>query len=230
MGIKKISIILVTLIMIFSLTNISYAYSFSATLTPSSTTVAAGSECTATVKVTNLDVGDNGISAFSCVVSYDTNVFEPLSASSFTALNGWSIQDFNQENSKILLVKSSFTKTSEDIFQITLKVKSGVTTGTVGKISCGTVKSSNGETDISALDISTSITVGTASIITPTNPITNTNTNTNTNSNSNTVVNKNKNTNTNTAIPKAGENDSILCILLVIATLSAIFYVKYKNM
>lgn len=184
------------------------AASIIATMTTSKTTVAESSEFLVTIKVSNIDAGTNGINSISGIFSYDTKVFESITGSSLAGSNNWTPNYF-PDTGKIILMKPSFTKSDEDVLQITLKTKAN-TAGKSGVISFKNIEASNSETDIQAADISTTITVGNAGtsqnegnsstpqVITPnignsTNKNTNTNTNTNTNSNTNT------NTNTNTS-------------------------------
>lgn len=250
-----IKVIIIAILLIIACSTIVSALSFTATMTPSSTTVAESSEFTVTIKVSNLDVGQNGINALSGYLKYDTTVFEVISESSIEGLNGWS-QTFNPDNGKITLTKTSFVKSEESVFLITFKTKSGIS-GKSGPISFTNILASNSAQEISATDISTTITIGTATEETP-NPITNntiTNKVNNTINNAiiliprnNTVQNNIKtnnvvqnnatyNTTNNTVankvleedIPYTGVEDTVLYIMLIVLVLSIIFYVKYQK-
>jgi len=86
----KFYLVVLVMILILSLLTVNVsALSFTASMTASSSRVTSATEVTVTVKVSNLDVGDNGINLFSAYLSYDTTVFESLTDSSVDGLNGW---------------------------------------------------------------------------------------------------------------------------------------------
>ncbi len=247
---KFVKLIIVAIMLMITCSTIVNALSFTATMTPSSTTVAESTEFTISIKVSNLDVGQNGINTLSGYLKYDTSVFETISESSIEGLNNWS-PSFNSENGKITLTKTTFVKTEEAVFQITFKTKSGIS-GKTGSISYTNILASNSEEEISATDISTTITVGT----TPTNttpvnntqvivPIVSNTTNTakntikiNTTTNQ-TTTNKIANNKINTGttanyvssddIPYTGVEDTVMYIMIVVLALAMIFYVKYQK-
>ena len=217
----KIAIVMVLLVFVYS--SVVNAFSFTATMTPSKTTVPESTEFTVSVKVSNLDVGANGINSLSGYLKYDDNVFEKIGDTSIEALSGWSVS-YNAENDKVALTKTSFVKTEESVFQVTFKTKSEVAAES-GKIEFTNILASNSASDINASDISITINIGEESTeegnssganVTGTNNASentstnksnttisvstdkkNTNTNTNTNSSKNTNTNTNKSTNTN---------------------------------
>ena len=223
----KISIVTMMLILVYS--TIVNALSFTATMTPSSTTVAESTEFTIAIKVSNLDVGQNGINSLSGYLKYDTSIFEVISDSSIEGLNSWS-PTFNSENGKITLTKTTFVKSEESVFQITFKTKSGVS-GKTGTISYTNIVASNSEQEISAADISTTITVGSATTntqtIVPIVPANNTTKN---------VINNTARYNTvNSAseiddeIPYTGTEDTVMYMMVVVLALALIFYIKFQR-
>lgn len=213
----KIAIVMVLLVFVYS--SVVNALSFTATMTPSKTTVPESTEFTVSVKVSNLDVGANGINSLSGYLKYDQNVFEKIGDTSIEALSGWSVS-YNAENEKVALTKTSFVKTEESVFQVTFKTKSEIEAES-GKIEFTNIVASNSASDINASDISITINIGEESTeegngsganVTGTNSAnenTSTNnttisvstdkknTNTNSNSSKNTNTNTNKSTNTN---------------------------------
>ena len=89
---KKINlVILFTILLIGLMVTSVFAFSFTASLTPSATTVAPGKELIVTLKVSNIDAGDKGLSAISGVLIYDTSAFEAVTESSIDELNGWTV-------------------------------------------------------------------------------------------------------------------------------------------
>ena len=199
---KSLIITLIMILIICVLVNSASALSLTATMTPSSTTVPESTEFTVTIKVSNIDAGQNGINSLQGYLKYDTAVFE---------------------------------------------TKSGVN-GKSGSIKLSNIIASNSESEISAADISTTITVGTAPAAgntnTPKNPITiNANTNV---VNTPSVISPNVNTkntnNTNTNvvpvgnttpeedIPYTGAGDVAMRAIFVVLVVAAISYFKYESM
>lgn len=219
-NVLKISIIAIMLVFVY--TTVVSALSFTPSMTPSSTVVPEATEFTVEVKVSNLDVGPDGINTMSGVLEYDDKVFEKISASSIEGLNSWN-PTFNAETGKITLTKLDFVKEEEKVFQVTFKTKTGIS-GNVGEIKLVDIMAANNSSEINAQDISTTITVGTNggssanpsqgnTTNTPSLNITVTPGNTNTqNTNVNTAnTNKaNTNTNTNKNTNKANTNTNSL--------------------
>lgn len=217
--ILKIAIVMVLLVFVYS--SVVNALSFTATMTPSKTTVPESTEFTVSVKVSNLDVGANGINSLSGYLKYDQSIFEKIGDTSIEALSGWSVS-YNAENEKVALTKTSFVKTEESVFQVTFKTKSEIAEGKSGKIEFTNIVASNSASDINASDISITINIGeesteegngssganvtggtenkntTANKANTTISVSTDKKNTNTNTNTNTNANENKTTNTNT--------------------------------
>ena len=200
---KKVLLITLTIVLVIALLiNTVSASSFSASMTASKNTVAESTEFTITVKVSNIDAGVNGINSVSGIFSYDTKIFETITSSSISGLNGWQPNYF-PDTGKIILLKTSYAKTDEDVLQVTLKTKSG-TSGKSGVVSFKSVVGSDSTVDIPASDISTTITVGNQTTSQSEGNTSNTNTSTpqtiNTSISTNTSTNvSNTNTNTNTS-------------------------------
>lgn len=245
---KLLSIVFIIFLIISIITVSANAVSFTATMTPSATTVKEATEFTVTVKVSNLDVGTNGINSLKGNLKYDTAIFETISESNIEGLNSWSAK-FDEASGEISLTKNTFVTSTQEVFQITFKTKSGVS-GKSGSISYNNIVASNSETNISATDISTSISIGNE---------TNTNTDSNSASGNKTVtinalsstnnsVNRNNTTNhtvnnsvssyvntmTNTQsqdnIPKTGVNDTILALIFIVVAVAIAFYIKIEKL
>jgi len=252
---KLLKIIIVFIMLAFVYMTIVNALSFTATMTASSTTVAEATEFTITVKVSNLDVGTNGINTLSGYLKYDERIFQKINDTSIEGLNSWS-PNYSADNGKITLTKNSFTKSEEEVFQVTFKSKTDVS-GSSGTISFTSIVASNSEDNIAANDISTQITIGTTTGNTANNnstpitgnntnstnsinPITNntnslsnstnTNTNSNTNSNSNSNSTSSYNNTTNDDMPYTGVEDTLIHMIFVILVVAFIFYVKYERL
>ena len=253
---KFLKITIVAVLIIAMLNGIVNAFSFTATMTPSSTNVDASAEFTIEVKVSNLDVGEKGINTLEAVLDYDTDVFEEIIDSSIDGINTWK-SSYNAETKKILMHTEEFVKAEEQVFQITFKAKSDVEDGTVGEIKLTNIVASNSESDITASDVSTSITIGNANTNTTGNNTTNNtgNTNRNTNRNAqvitptvnstrnNTVNNSVNNTNVNTYVPSyvnssnsvneempyTGIEDTLIYFIGAAIILSIVFYIKFEK-
>lgn len=254
---KLVVIAIMLILVITSLVTTVSAASFTATMTPSATTVAESNELVVTIRVSNLDVGSTGINTFEGVLSYSTQVFETLSDDSIDGNNGWQ-PTYNQDTGKIMLYKQGFLNEDADVLQITFKTKTNVS-GKTGDIKLTDIKASNSGETIEANSISTRITIGSA----PTgenlgnSSATNTNTNTNKNSaplqiggntanntpNNNTNTNKNAqssyidNNKVNTSvndtqeedIPYTGASDNIMRAIFVVLVVAGISYFKYES-
>lgn len=253
---KKLVVIAIMLILVItSLVTTVSAASFTATMTPSATTVAESNELVVTIRVSNLDVGSTGINTFEGVLSYSTQVFETLSDDSIDGNNGWQ-PTYNQDTGKIMLYKQGFLNEDADVLQITFKTKTNVS-GKTGDIRLTDIKASNSGETIEANSISTRITIGTPSSGGDLGNTTGNNTNTNKNSaplqigsnianntpNNNTNTNRNaqssyinnnkvNNTNTDTQeedIPYTGASDNIMRAIFVVLVVAGISYFKYES-
>ncbi len=248
---RFLSIIVMIMLVVFAMTVSVNALSFTATMTPSATTVDESTEFTVTIKVSNLDVGTNGINSLKGYLKYDTEVFDTISESSIEGLNSWTAK-YDATTGKIELTKNTFVTSTQEVFQIAFKTKSGVS-GKSGTISYSNIVASNSESDISATDISTSITVGTASssentvqnisqgntVVAPViNASTNSNnrnnvvnnTNVATNNTVNNAVSQYVNTTSETDMPKTGVDDTLLALVFVAIAVAIVFYVKIEKL
>lgn len=244
--ILKIAILMLMFTLVY--VSIVNAFSFTATMTPSSTTVAESTEFTVNIKITNLDVGNSGINTLSGYLKYDKNIFETLTDSSIDGVSGWK-PTYTADSEKVTVVKATFANTEEDVLQITFKTKSGVS-GKTGKISFEQITGGNTDTEITAQDISTEITVGNVSEQPVANntvkngisisPVNNTKNNSANNTN---VANTNKTNNTaNTQKPitpvtnstpdeitYAGVEDTVMYIMGAVIILAIFFYIKFER-
>ena len=138
---NKVLCSLLIILIVFSITMSVSGLSFTATMTPSKTTVGESEEFTVTVKVSNLDVGSNGINSLQGYLKYDSDVFETINESSIEGLNNWAAT-YDESTGKISLTKNTFVTSSQEVFLIALKTKSGVS-GKSGSISYTNISASN---------------------------------------------------------------------------------------
>ena len=236
--ILKIAIIAMLLICVCS--TLVSALSFTATMTPSKKVVPESTEFTVEIKVSNLDVGANGINSLSGHLKYDKNIFETISESSIEGRNGWS-HSFNAENDgKITLTKTSFVKTEEEVFQVTFKTKSKEDLAEVenkkGMIQFTGITASNSASDITANDISVEITIGQeeenpgSTATNGTLQVTPTANTTNTNTNTNKVAPYVGSTNTTEeSIPHTGVEDTVMYLMFAVIAVAIVFYIKFER-
>ena len=254
---NKLCVLGLIMIMILSVLSISVqALSFNVSMTPNKTRVEDASEFTVTVKVSNLDVGSNGINGLTASLAYDTEVFETINESNIDGLNNWSVE--YETNGKVSAKKNSFVNDDEEVFQITLKTKSGVEEGKTGTVSLSNIIATNSDDKIDATKVSTTITIGSQQTtitpptsnnssninnntiqITPNNNTSkqnesNNTTNNVTNNATNNVVSNytsNNSSNSNQDMPYTGtEGNSIVKIIIGIVLIAIVIYIKIEKL
>jgi len=247
---RKLFIITLIVSIFVCLANVNpaYALSFTTTITTDTTTVPESKEFTVKVKVSNLDVGGNGINQFKGYLEYDQSLFETITEASIEGLNGWTAT-YLADTKQVQLFNTTFVNTDSDVFQITFKTKTNIM-GKEGKIELKKIVATNSEAEINATDISTKITIGSVqepnintTNTAPQNPInivpnTNTNqTNTNTTNQTNTnivntipQVNSVGNNVIEEEIPHTGVEDTIVQVLFVVAIITIISYIRYYRL
>ena len=153
---KFFKVVIIAMLLVCVYTTIASALSFSVIMEPSKRVVPASTEFTVEIKVSNLDVGTNGINTLSGNLIYDKAVFETIGESSIEGRNGWS-HSFNPDNNgKITLTKMSFVKTDEEVFQVTFKTKADLPDDKKGLIQFKQISAS----EITASDVSIEIKIG----------------------------------------------------------------------
>ena len=253
-----LSLIMILIVTFAASTVFAANYSFTASMTANNSKVTAGSEVLITVKLSNLDVGETGINSFSAYLSYDTDMFETLTDSSIDGCNGW-VANYTPGTGKVSLVRPTLLKTDEEIMQISLKTKSGLTDGTQGEIKLSTIIVSNSTDEIGTSPVSTSITIGNSTapdpvVITPSNTVPNngispipvntvptpSNNTANTSNNTSIIIGPSINT-TNTPAPVVNEagNDmpytgtdsgSLARIIIGVIFIALVIYLKIQRM
>ena len=170
---KKLYVIFLMVLILINILAINVsALSFTTSMTPNNTKIEAGNEVVVSVKLSSLEVGDNGINIFTATLGYDANVFETLTETNIEGSNDWQTA-YNSGTGKITLTKTSYVNSDQEIMQITLKVKSDVSDGTKGSIELSNVRASTPDDEIGGSNVSTTITVGntgTSSEEQPNNP------------------------------------------------------------
>ena len=201
--------LIITLVLGILTINVYADSKIKATLKATTTTVEKGKDVIVKLNISDLDNIKNGINSMEGVLKYDTSVFEAVEKDDIEGLNSWSV-DYNEEKGKLVFTKLKFATKSEDVCQITLKVKSSATE-TKGNVKVTEIVASNSDSEISADDASVDISLKTASSSSKNNTTNESNTNTikiqtntnnstkntNTNSNTNTATKLNTNTNSN---------------------------------
>ena len=130
MKFKKILIIIVFVLSILSMIfhmNISNAAdNAKITLTANEAQMLAGDVVKVTVKIKDITGIADGINGIQGTLTYDNTIFESVT---FEGLNNWDKPEYNEANGSFLTAKGDFVKSDEDVFTISLKVKSGAKLG-----------------------------------------------------------------------------------------------------
>lgn len=95
-------------------------------LTADKTEAVAGDTVKITVKVKDITGITDGIIGLQGNLVYDNTIFESVT---FANLNNWDKPDYNETNGSFLTSKGDFVKNDEDVFTISLKLKSDAKLG-----------------------------------------------------------------------------------------------------
>ena len=229
---KLKSIIAIALIMmIIALctgVNAATNYSVGMSLT-SNSKLNAGDTVTVSVNLTSVNAG-NGIDTITAELDYDTNVFEAISSSNFTASSSWKSPSYAAASKMLTVQKDSKVKAAETVFTISLKVKNPVNVDST-KISLKDITASGGRVsdggtgDITVNNASVTISKtqeaasGTEKPTTPATPTTDT---------KNTTV-KDTTTTKKTTLPKTGLGQAGVVAIVVVAIIGIFSYAIYKK-
>ena len=97
--------------------------SFAVDLSATSATVEQGGDVQVTVRLNEFTPDKTGINAIMFTIDYDKTTFDTLSASDFTAMNGWSAPTFNPANGQIAFSNPSYMSEDHDLVTIKFHVK-----------------------------------------------------------------------------------------------------------
>lgn len=202
------------------------AYSVGMSLT-SNSKLNAGDTVTVSVNLTSVNAG-NGIDTITAELDYDTNVFEAISSSDFTASSGWKAPSYAAASKMLTVQKDSKVKAAETVFTISLKVKNPVnvdsTTISLKDITASGGRVSDGGTgDITVNNASVTISKtkdASSNTETPT-PTPSTN-------KKNTTV-KDTTTTKKTTLPKTGLGQAGVIAIVVVAIIGIFSYALYKK-
>lgn len=232
-SIKRVIALIVLLAIIF-VSGVVNAASVSMSLASDSKLV-AGDTVIVTLKISSIDAGD-GVDAIVGTLNYDKNVFDQVTDENFEGLNRWNIQTYNDETGIFTATRSSKVNMASDVLKVTLKAKAAVTVNSTS-IEVKELTASGGAVDMGGTgDIkvnNVSVTVNKASQIRP-NPDDKTNQQQGGQENTEKPVNKqspivNSNNTPSTKLPQTGEEYGIVLGIAVVAIVSIIAYVRYRN-
>lgn len=254
---KKNNVFAMVLVAIMMVATIVYAADFTTALKADNTNLKPGDTVKVTLTISNL--GEEGVNAVTGTLEYDKTIFETLQASSFVGKNSWSMTGYEDSKGKFILENNNLIKETQDIAEITLKVKADATDKTIdiavkeltaggvnqeiassgAKVSITVKKENNDNTENTQTNTNTpNVQTNTQTNVTinvTTNTATNTNIQQSVNKTANVTTNsQNKANNTNTTadtkIPHAGENDFILFIVItVLVIVGIVSYIRYKK-
>ena len=257
MKFKKNLIIIVFVLSILSMIfhmNISNAAdNAKITLTANEAQMLAGDVVKVTVKIKDITGIADGINGIQGTLTYDNTIFESVT---FEGLNNWDKPEYNEANGSFLTAKGDFVKNDEDVFTISLKVKSGAKLGdTKIQITDMQIADLDNEYSIAGTEITVKVVENKGNNENKGNEEDKKTDNENNNNENkgneedkktdnenktNNVItkkdndsNKEDNTKSKVSIPKTGINGGIVIALgtvfLLIGTISNIGYQKYKN-
>ena len=225
----RILTLLVVIAMVIGITNISNAYSVTGSLSSSDKLVAGGT-ASVTFSLGSIDAEDGVRSITIDKVNYDTNVFEAITSSSFTASNGWKVS-YSASSGAMTLTNDTPVNSASSVVTLALKIKSGITATsasvsfqgivassglTTGDIAIGT-KTATLKTDAAAEESSTPAT--------PAKSTTPAASSTTTTSKQTTAAKSGVST-----LPKTGVGMGIVISAAVVVIAGAIFYGLYRNL
>ena len=252
---KKFIVISIALIFLLSIVTVVNAESFSFIVSPNKTTLKPGDEFELTLKIANIDVGENGINAIEAKLQYDENIFEKVTQENITSLNNWSLTYNGEETTnkgKMLAMKlSAGEKTNQEIGKIKLKVRENLTNTTSTKqtnITVVNIATNNGTSLVNETDKEIPLTITFDKVSSGDTSSTNTNNSSsnNSNNNNNSTVNNSSNENKQSSVsdlvkngdnttatgnvPQTGINEIVCVSTLIIPTILGIAgYIGYKR-
>lgn len=136
MKMKRIFIIILALAIILINTTV-FALGFTVSIVSNKETVKQGDSVTVTVSMKNVEASGTGINVFEGVLEYDKLIFETVEQTDFKFANSssWVEIDYSDATGKFVAMRSTRTQEDEEIFKVTLKLKSNAVAGsTIVKI------------------------------------------------------------------------------------------------
>lgn len=225
--------------------------SFTANLISSTTSLEPGEEITISLKVSDINMGEDGINALEGTIKYDTNIFETIKQSNITSENGWSVT-YNSETGNSLAGKflavnlSAGTKEDTQILTVKFKVKEDIDKTTTTQIDFEDVTSNDGIDLVNVGNKSVKITVNVDE--TPKNEISNEEIPKDNNEivndidniineeiKNNVVVNTTNQNNTNDnrvtgTLPQTGTTPMMIIVISAIIIICVYMGIRYRNM
>lgn len=84
-----------------------------------------GEEFVVSINLSDKKDENSGINVYSMRIDYDKSIFEPLSKNDFKSLGEWNDVIYNPENGMFTSVNGAGAKSSDDVVEVTFKVKEG---------------------------------------------------------------------------------------------------------
>lgn len=105
------------------------------------TTVKAGDTLIFTISTSDfVDIAGEGIFAVSGDLVYDREIFEPITLSDITGVNGWTSPQLNEDASMFYIDRNDFISTPGEVAQIAFHVKSDAVTASNVEIRFNNIK------------------------------------------------------------------------------------------
>lgn len=146
---KRVSILIVMVIMILFMTQVMAkdGHSLKTSATADKLAVSAGETVTVTMRVYDINMGNDGINVLLGVLDYDRDVFEEITSRKIQPQNGWGItynSDVDSEKYGSFLAQASAETEDVVIFSISFTVKSNVKENKTTTITFREVTSNDG--------------------------------------------------------------------------------------
>ena len=123
---KIVANIITFIILILIATNVQASSKINANISSNTAELKAKEEVVITLQLNEYQDIRTGINAYKATIKYDTNVFDELTESNFTTVNGWTGLQYNKDTKEFVSIKKAGSTVAENVVRITLSVKENV--------------------------------------------------------------------------------------------------------
>ena len=145
---KKIVVNIITfIILILIATSVQASSKINASISSNANELRIKEKVEITLQLNEYQDIHTGINAYKATVKYDDEVFEELTESDFTTVNGWTGLKYNKDTKEFVSIKKSGSKVSENVVKITLRVKENASAQTT-VVEINNITASEGKEDL----------------------------------------------------------------------------------
>lgn len=225
---KVLLVFIIAMISCMVISKIVYAMSFKFNVSSNKTEVKPGEEITVSIKISDIDMGENGINAIESTLVYDNQIFETVTKDDMTTQNNWTIE-YNQQVGNFLLsnINTAGVKENQTIGFIKFKIRADAKPTTT-TIKFNDIKSNDGNTITKDSDKSITIKIiGDGTAVT-TNVSKATTVTSSTGDKKATAIVAQKSSSPEN-MPYTGVEDTLLISIIISSIVAAVFWFKYKK-